>query len=533
MGEPHQLSQVATTVETHQTWEPLLTPPSFASLGVRVETITALAAVGIIDPFPIQELTIPLALAGRDIIGQAKTGTGKTLGFAIPIVQSCRTATEAADPAAAQAAGIDRRPQALVIVPTRELALQVASDITVAGRTRGVEVLAVFGGRAYEPQVAALREGVQVVVGTPGRLLDLHRQRHLDLSGVGILVLDEADEMLDMGFLPDVESLISACPPGRQSLLFSATMPGTIVSLARRFMDNPTHIRATDPSDSTAVVDTVEQHVWRVHPMDKIALLARILQARGRGRTLVFSRTKRRAQRVCEDLAELGFAVSTIHGDLAQQAREKALQSFREGRIDVLTATDVAARGIDIEAVTHVVNYECPEDDKAYVHRVGRTGRAGASGVAVTFVDWEDLHRWGMINRTLGLPFVDPVETYSTSEHVFTGLGIDPGVSTRVGPSRTGSVERVKDSAGKKRGEGGKGAAGRSKDGADKPPRDKSTRDKHPRDKPPREKGTGPGGRAVASDTDGRAASGTAMPPAQRPKRRRRRVRPADDEGAG
>lgn len=366
-------------------------------------------------------MTLPLALEGGDIIGQAKTGTGKTLGFGIPLID--RTEGPSAS----------GKPQALVVVPTRELALQVADDLTLASAGRKIRVLVVYGGRGYEPQIAALRAGVEVVVGTPGRLLDLQRQKFLKLDEVRILVLDEADEMLDMGFLPDVEKLISEVNPNRQTMLFSATMPGSIVNLARRYMTKPTHIRAVDPANDSSLVDAIEQHVWRTHQMDKIEVLARILQANGRGRSIIFTRTKRAAQRVCDELIERGFKVDTVHGDLGQGARERAMTRFRDGTVDVLVATDVAARGLDIEDVTHVINHECPEDDKAYLHRIGRTGRAGASGTAVTFVDWSDMARWKMINKTLGLPFSEPLETYSSSDHIYAGLNIPKEVSGRVG----------------------------------------------------------------------------------------------------
>ena len=270
------------------------------------------------------------------------------------------------------------------------------------------------------------------MVGTPGRLIDLSQRGSLDLSRVRVLVLDEADEMLDMGFLPDVERIVAQLPAQRQTMLFSATMPGQIVALARRYMQQPTHIRAADPGDDRATVDAIEQHVWRAHPMDKVELLSRVLQADGRGLTMIFTRTKRKAQKIADELTERGFAVGSVHGDLGQGAREQALRAFRNGKVDVLVATDVAARGIDVDGVTHVINYECPDDEKTYLHRIGRTGRAGASGVAVTFVDWEDIARWQMIDKILGLPFKDPLETYSTSDHVYTGLGVPREVTGRL-----------------------------------------------------------------------------------------------------
>ena len=389
-----------------------------------------MAEDGIITAFPIQEQTLPLALGGSDLIGQAKTGTGKTLGFGIPALQ--RLVAPGDDEWTSFPDAKKGKPQALVIVPTRELALQVATDLEKAGRHRGVRVLCVYGGRAYEPQVESLQQGVEVVVGTPGRLIDLAKQGHLNLKHVATLILDEADEMLDMGFLPDVERLVALVPPVRQTMLFSATMPGQIVALARRYMTQPTHIRASDPNDAGSTVDAIEQHVWLANSLDKQELIARAMQAEGRGLTIIFCRTKRNAQKVADDLTERGFAAAAVHGDLGQGAREQALRAFRNGKVDVLVATDVAARGIDVADVTHVINWECPEDDKTYLHRIGRTGRAGNSGVAITLVDWDDLHRWKMINQTLGLPFADPIETYSSSPHVYTGLGIPEGTKGRL-----------------------------------------------------------------------------------------------------
>ena len=313
-----------------------------------------------------------------------------------------------------------------MVVPTRELAIQVAEDIQAAGRGLATQVMTVYGGRAYEPQIEALRAGVDVVVGTPGRLLDLVRQRHLDLSDVASLVLDEADKMLDLGFLPDVERILQLTPADRQTMLFSATMPGEVVTLARRHLQQPMHVRA-EQHDEPEHVPLTEQHAFRAHQLDKVEMLARVLQAEGRGLTMVFCRTKRVADQLAGALAVRGFAAAAVHGDLGQAQRERALRAFRHGKVDVLVATDVAARGLDVDDVTHVVNYECPEDEKAYLHRIGRTGRAGRTGVAVTFVDWADLQRWKLINEALGLDLAELPETYSTSEHLYTELGIPAG----------------------------------------------------------------------------------------------------------
>ncbi|MDP9431698.1 MAG: DEAD/DEAH box helicase, partial [Actinomycetota bacterium] len=391
---------------------------TFADLGVRPETTQALEALGFAAPFAIQTLAVPLALAGNDLIGQARTGTGKTLAFGIPLLERVETTGSTS-------------PQALVVVPTRELCVQVTGDIAAAGKVRGVRVLAVYGGRSYEPQVAALKAGVDVVVGTPGRLLDLARQNLLDLSGIRSLVLDEADEMLDLGFLPDVERILSLTPADRQTMLFSATMPAPVVALSRRYLRQPTHVRAEDPNEN-ATVPLTTQHIYRAHAMDKIEIVARVLQAEDRGLTMIFCRTKRTCDKVAEELAGRGFAAAAVHGDLGQGQREQALRAFRSGKIDVLVATDVAARGIDVKDVTHVLNYQCPEDEKTYLHRIGRTGRAGETGTAVTLVDWDDLPRWKLINTALNLDFQEPVETYSTSDHLFTDLSIPMTASGRL-----------------------------------------------------------------------------------------------------
>ncbi|MEV0436158.1 DEAD/DEAH box helicase [Nocardia sp. NPDC050413] len=402
------------------------TPPSFAELGVRSEIVRALGEIGIERTFAIQELTLPLALAGEDLIGQARTGMGKTFGFGVPLLHRIATADTGTTP-------LDGTPRALVIVPTRELCIQVTKDLENASKyltnhQGPLKVAAIYGGRPYDSQIADLNKGVDVVVGTPGRLLDLANQNHLILGKIGVLVLDEADEMLDLGFLPDIERILTMVPDKRQTMLFSATMPGPIITLARTFLTKPTHIRAELANDS-AVHDRTKQFVYRAHAMDKAELVARVLQAESRGATMIFTRTKRTAQKVADDLAERGFAVGAVHGDLNQVAREKALNKFRNGTIDVLVATDVAARGIDIDDVTHVINYQCPEDEKTYVHRIGRTGRAGRTGVAITLIDWDELHRWESINKALGLNMADPAETYSRSPHLYSDLGIPEGVT--------------------------------------------------------------------------------------------------------
>ncbi|MFF9621591.1 DEAD/DEAH box helicase [Streptomyces griseosporeus] len=408
-------------------------------------------------------MTLPVALAGADVIGQAKTGTGKTLGFGLPLLERV---TVPADVEAGRAAPEDLTdaPQALVVVPTRELCTQVTNDLLTAGKVRNVRVLAIYGGRAYEPQVEALKKGVDVVVGTPGRLLDLAGQKKLNLKHIRSLVLDEADEMLDLGFLPDVEKIIDMLPVKRQTMLFSATMPGAVIGLARRYMNRPTHIRATAPDDEGFTVANIKQFVYRAHNMDKPEMVARILQAEGRGLAMIFCRTKRTAADIAEQLQNRGFAAGAVHGDLGQGAREQALRAFRNGKVDVLVCTDVAARGIDVEGVTHVINYQSPEDEKTYLHRVGRTGRAGAKGTAITFVDWDDIPRWQLINKALELDFNDPVETYSSSPHLFSDLGIPEGTKgtlPRSERTRAGLDAEELEDLGEPGGRGGRGGRGR------------------------------------------------------------------------
>ncbi|GAA4202057.1 hypothetical protein GCM10022252_57720 [Streptosporangium oxazolinicum] len=383
-------------------------------------------------------MALPLALNGQDIIGQARTGTGKTYAFGVAMLQRVGKPRKNR-----------KKPRGLVVVPTRELAVQVTEDLVTAAGKLGSRILTVYGGRAYEPQIEALKQGVDVIVGTPGRLLDLVKQKHLDLSQIGMLVLDEADRMLDLGFLPDIERIIKLIPAERQTMLFSATLPGEIVALSRRYLTRPTHVRAENNDVEAEATPQTTQFVWRTHRMDKIEIVGRLLQCEGRGLTMIFCETKRACDMVVEQLKERGFAAAAVHGDLGQGQREQALRAFRNGKIDVLVATDVAARGIDVDDVTHVVNYDCPQDEKAYVHRIGRTGRAGKTGVAVTFVEWEDLTRWKVINNALSLSFPEPVETYSTSPHVFSDLGIPEGtkgVLPRANRSRAGlAAEEVED----------------------------------------------------------------------------------------
>ena len=391
---------------------------TFSELNIDQDMVDQLAAKGIIEPFPIQTQTIPLALTGQDIIGQAKTGTGKTLGFGLPLIQRLGPNPEP---------GV----KALVVVPTRELAIQVYEDLETAAAGRPTSIASIYGGKAYEGQIAQLKGGAQIVVGTPGRLLDLAGQRLLNLGSVQEMVLDEADKMLDLGFLADIEKLFAQTPATRHTMLFSATMPGPIVALARRFMTRPVHIRASDP-DEGQIQANIKHLIYRAHSLDKDEVIARILQAEGRGKTVIFTRTKRAAAKLVEELGDRGFNTAAVHGDLNQEQRERAMAAFKAGKKDVLIATDVAARGIDVDDVTHVINHTIPDDEKTYLHRAGRTGRAGKTGIAVTFVGWEDLHKWALINRALEFGQPDPTETYSSSPHLYTDLDIPEGAKGRL-----------------------------------------------------------------------------------------------------
>ncbi|MFT4147340.1 MAG: DEAD/DEAH box helicase [Micrococcaceae bacterium] len=394
---------------------------TFADYNVDQRIIASLEADGITQPFPIQALTLPIALDGKDIIGQAQTGTGKTLGFCIPLLQKIYTSPTSS------------KPRALVVVPTRELAVQVAEDIEQASSASPIRLACIYGGRSYSPQVERIKKGVDIVVGTPGRLLDLVQQKLLDLSEVDAIVLDEADRMLDLGFSKDIDEIFSLVKKDRQTMLFSATMPVEVLGIARTYMNQAMHIRAEhDKTSSGATNKNIKQLVYRCHAMDKDEVLGRLLQAEGRGRTIIFSNTKRAASRLVDELKSRGFNARPLHGDMNQEAREKSLKAFKNGKCDILVATDVAARGIDVDDVTHVINMQCPENEEAYVHRIGRTGRAGNDGTSVTFVDWEFIHQWSLINKALKLDIPEPIETYSTSDHLFSDLSIPAGTKGRL-----------------------------------------------------------------------------------------------------
>lgn len=511
-------------------------PKSFADFGVRQDISDALAAVGITSPFPIQELTLPVALSGQDIIGQAKTGTGKTLGFGLPTIQRVVGRDDEGW------AGLEYpgAPQALILVPTRELAIQVGDDLAIAAKLRNARVATLYGGVPIEPQAELLRRGLEVAVGTPGRIIDLYKQGFLNLKQVKIVVLDEADEMLDLGFQPSVEKILSYLPEKRQSMLFSATMPGPVIAMARQYMTKPMRISAADPEDASKTKASIRQVVYRAHHLDKDEMIGRILRATGRGRTIIFTKTKRDAARVAEELVNRGFAAAPLHGDLNQVAREQALKAFRTGKVDILVATDVAARGIDVDDVTHVINHRVPEDEKTYLHRTGRTGRAGNEGTAVTLVDWDDLPRWKVINDALELGVPEPVETYSSSEHLFYDLNIPRGTKGRL-PREERVAEGMgdeffanareeresRDGRGSRRDSRGRG--GRSRDGEKGGRRGGRSRDG---EKGGRSEGRRRSARSAERSSE-RSGSESEAPRAERAPRQRRRTRRRSSERSG
>lgn len=356
----------------------------FTQLGLSSGVMRALSDMGFEEPSPIQERTIPIALTGRDLIGQAQTGTGKTAAFGVPIVERVDIKVNA--------------PQALILTPTRELCLQVAGEIAKIARYRQLKTVPVYGGQSIERQIRTLEHGVHVVIGTPGRIMDHLRRGTLGLSHVNLLVLDEADEMLDMGFVEDIEFILQQVPDTRQTMLFSATMPDPILRLARRYLKDPE--RVTIASESLTVPQ-VNQVYYEIRGQDRVEGLARILDYENVERAIIFCRTKKGADEVGEALKARGFLAETIHGDLNQAQRNRVMKRFREGAVELLVATDVAARGLDIDNITHVVNYEIPQDPESYVHRIGRTGRAGKAGEAITLIHPREFRQLRQIERAV------------------------------------------------------------------------------------------------------------------------------------
>ena len=374
----------------------------FKDLNLIEPILRALNTEGYSTPTPIQEQSIPVALAGRDLLGCAQTGTGKTAAFAIPILQHLYAEKSNGQ----RTKGI----RALVLTPTRELAIQIDESIAAYGRHLGLKHLVVFGGVSQHPQTAALRSGTDILIATPGRLLDLMQQGYISLSNIEIFVLDEADRMLDMGFIHDVKKVISKLPSKRQTLFFSATMPNEIAKLADSILNEPVRVEVT-PVSSTA--QTIQQSMYFVEKMDKKHLLIHLLKDKSIERALVFARTKHGSDKVVKDLMQHGVHAEAIHGNKSQNARQRALSNFKSGATRVLVATDIAARGIDVDNLTHVINYELPNVPETYVHRIGRTGRAGASGIAFSFCDREEREFLRDIQKLIGNAI--PV----TKEHPF------------------------------------------------------------------------------------------------------------------
>ena len=379
----------------------------FASLNLREELVQAITGLGYSEPTPIQSAIVPIMLSGADVIGQAQTGTGKTAAFALPILQNFTP---------------QRYVQALILAPTRELALQVADSMTVYGKHLDVRILAVYGGQPYGPQISRLNRGVDVVVGTPGRLLDLIERNALNIKHVRTLVLDEADEMLNMGFMEDVEKILSETPAERQTALFSATMPPRIRSLANRFMREPQHVNI---KRDTLTLASTEQRYYLVHEVDKTNALTRLFETEPIKSALIFARTRAETATLANELVIRGIPAESIHGDMDQRAREAVLNRFRSNQLKVLVATDVAARGLDIEDISHVFNYQLPDDAEVYVHRVGRTGRAGRTGVAITLLSPREKRRLREIEaltkqpiKKLELPTIAEIHRHRESEVV-------------------------------------------------------------------------------------------------------------------
>jgi len=354
---------------------------AFGNIELSKKLLSAVSDMGFEEPSPIQAQTIPLLLEGHDVIGQAQTGTGKTAAFGIPTIEKVIDASH--------------HIQALVLTPTRELAIQIAEEFNKIGKYKRVKTLPIYGGQAIDRQIRALRYGVQIVVGTPGRLLDHIRRGTVKFGDVHTLILDEADEMLDMGFVDDIESIMSNLPSeGRQTLLFSATMPAPILKLAGKYMNNPQKVTI---SREHLTVPLIDQYYYETR--EKLDGLCRILDVEETGKLIIFCRTKKGVDDLAASLMARGYLAAGLHGDLSQQQRDRVMKKFREGRIDILIATDVAARGIDIDDITHVINYDIPQDHEAYVHRIGRTGRAGKKGVAITLINPREYRQLRLIER--------------------------------------------------------------------------------------------------------------------------------------
>ena len=425
-----------------------MTNTTFADLGVAEPLCRALAAQNYVNPTPIQAQSIPALLEGRDLLGLAQTGTGKTAAFTLPILQHLAATHEKREPKTARA---------LILAPTRELALQIGKSIETYGKNLKLRHTAIFGGVNQFRQVRAMSGGVDILVATPGRLLDLMNQKHVDLRRTSILVLDEADRMLDMGFVRDVKKIIAALPVKRQSLLFSATMPKSIEHLAAEILKDPARVEVTP---EVVTVDKIDQRVMHVDGKRKRELLAKLLDDADLSRVIVFTRTKHCANRVSEQLEKSGVPSEAIHGNKSQGARQRALDNFRNGKARVLVATDIAARGIDVTGITHVINYELPNEPESYVHRIGRTARAGKSGIAVSFCDNAERAHLKSIEKLTKRPLtvVDTTEWLGEQIVVPAGEPVAPKRNGRGGGPRGNAGNR--NQPGKQRRFGGKPGGG-------------------------------------------------------------------------
>jgi ATP-dependent RNA helicase RhlE len=380
-----------------------VTELAFSTLGLAEPLLRALEGENYTQPTPIQAEAVPVILAGRDVLGIAQTGTGKTAAFGLPLLQKLAQNRTPLEP---------KTTRALILAPTRELATQIGDSLKVYGRHYGFRLAVILGGVGQNPQVAAMRGGVDILVATPGRLLDLVSQKHIRLDRVSMLVVDEADRMLDMGFIRDVRKIVAAMPKARQSLLFSATMPDDVAKLAHEMLKDPVRVDVAPP---TITADRIEQRVHHVAMADKRKLLVDLLHDPAMARVIVFTRTKHGANRVVEHLEKSGIPADAIHGNKSQNARVRAMENFRAGRSRLLVATDIAARGIDVDGITHVINFELPADSESYVHRIGRTARAGAEGIAISFCAPEeqealrDIER--LVKRKIAVVGAEPVKT--------------------------------------------------------------------------------------------------------------------------
>ncbi len=354
----------------------------FCDFKISEDIISSLMEMGFEEPTPIQQIAIPPALKGTDIIGQAQTGTGKTAAFGIPMIEGLLPGTY---------------PSAMVLAPTRELAIQIAQELNRIGRKKRILSVPIYGGQSIERQIRALKKGVNIVVGTPGRIIDHIHRKTLNLKNIKILVLDEADEMLNMGFIDDIERIINSLPQDKQTMLFSATMPAPILKIARKYMKSPERVSV---DSQKLVVSSIRQVFYEVREEDKIKALSRIIDVEDPALALVFCHTKKEVDEVAGKLQQMGYYAGAIHGDYAQVRRERIMDKFRNGDIDILVATDVAARGLDVTDVSHVINFSIPQNPDSYVHRIGRTGRAGKSGIAITFVTPREYRNLRQIERT-------------------------------------------------------------------------------------------------------------------------------------